>query len=179
MRVTLALALAGLLAASSAQAQTAAAIEEGERWMSTGNQLAAQRREEAQRYIDRTTRAMQEGDYQKAARLAQALTRKDPDRVEAWLLLGSAHMGAGDWPKAQKAYGRAVRIWPINAEARTGLAVAYARSGDPRAATHLAWISGKVSDCAGRCPDALRLAGFKSEVEKALAQAPPVAPKGS
>jgi cytochrome c-type biogenesis protein CcmH/NrfG len=136
------------------------------------NQLSDAQRQATQENIDRATRALQANDYATARRYAQSVTRADPKRVEAWLLLGAAQQGLQDWKKARITYSTAVRLWPNNPEARAGLGVALARTGDPKASVHLAWLTEKAAACGG-CAQYVK---YKSEVESALAAAPP---KGS
>jgi cytochrome c-type biogenesis protein CcmH/NrfG len=168
--------LAGaLLCATPAWTQTAAATAEVERYQAEGSRMLEEHREATQRKIDRASKALQAQDYRAARKDAQAVTRADPKRVEAWLLLGSAQMGLRDWPGARKAYTAAIRIWPGHPEARAGLGVAMARISDPRAAVQLAWFDRQLQACDG-CYQAPRLTKYKSEVEAAIAEA---TPKGS
>lgn len=165
--IGLAVLAGALLCAAPALAQTAAATAEVERYQAEGSRMLEEHREAAQRNIDRATAAMQAQDYRAARKYAQAVSRADPKRVEAWLLLGGAQTGLRDWKGARKAYAAAIRLWPGHPEARAGLGVAMARTNDPRATVQLAWFDKQLQACDG-CYQAGRLARFKSEVETAI-----------
>lgn len=137
------------------------------------NQLSDAQRLVTQENIDKATRALHAKDYATARKYAQPVTRADPKRVEAWLLLGAAQMGLEAWGKARTAYATALRITPGHPEARAGLGVAMARTKDPRATVQLAWFNDKIAACAQTCPQAAQLAKYKGEVEAALAAAAP------
>ena len=134
------------------------------------NQLSAAQREVTQRNIDVATAALQAKDYAKARKYAQPVTRADPKRIESWLMLGAANLGLQDWRKARLAYASALRITPSHPEARAGMAIAMARTKDPKARTHLAWLDAKIAECGG-CWQASQLAKFKTDVETAMAEA--------
>ena len=157
--------LAAALLASTAHAQS-----EMELYTAGANELSANQREVTQAAIDRATRALQAGDYATARRYAQTVTRADPKRVEAWLLLGTAQLGLQDWKKARITYTTAVRLWPNHPEARAGLGVALARTSDPKAAVQLAWLTEKAQACGG-CAQSTQLARYKTDVETAMAEA--------
>ncbi|MBL8554898.1 MAG: tetratricopeptide repeat protein [Phenylobacterium sp.] len=170
-RIGFAVLAAALLGAAPAFAQNS----ETEMYEAGANAMAGAQREVTQRNIDMATRALREKDYAKARKYAQPVTRADPRRVESWLLLGTAQQGLKDWSGARRTYTTAVRLARDNAEAQAGLGVAYARTGDPKAATQLAWIAAKVRECGG-CWRAGQLARFKTDIETALAdQAQPAA----
>lgn len=154
---------AALLAGPAAQAQS-----EMEQYQSGGDGLLAAHRETTQRNIDLATRALTEKDYAKARKYAQVVTRADPKRVEAWLLLGSAQIALQDWPRARITYSTALRLSPGEPEARAGLGVAMARTHDPRAQEQLAWLTASAQSCGARCAQVLK---FKGDVETAIAEA--------
>lgn len=156
-----------VLAAGAASAQS-----EMELYTAGANQLSAASREVTQRNIALATSALQAKDYAKARKYAQPVTRADPKRIEAWLLLGSAQLGLQDWSKARIAYASALRITPGHPEARAGMAIAMARTKDPKAHTHLAWLDAKIAECNG-CWQAGQLAKFKADVEAAMAASGP------
>ena len=165
--------LAGaLLYVAPVFAQTRAATAELADYQAGGDRLLEQHRDAAQRNIDRATRALQAKDYPKARKYAQAVTRADPKRVEAWLLLGAAQMGVQDWKRARTSYAKAIRIWPGHPEARAGLGVAMARTNDPRATVQLAWFDKRLQACDG-CYQAASLTRLKSQVETAIAESAP------
>ena len=166
--------LAVLTAAALAATQAAAQGNNDSMLLELGaNQMADAQRQHTQENIDRATRALQAKDYATARRYAQSVSRADPKRVEAWLLLGAAQLGLEDWKKARITYTTAVRLWPNNPEARAGLGVALARTNDPKASVQLAWLTEKAAACGG-CPQYVK---YKSDVETALSAAAP--PKGS
>jgi cytochrome c-type biogenesis protein CcmH/NrfG len=162
------LAVGLALAAGPAGAQS-----ETELFESGANALAGAQREVTQRNIDMATQALGAKDYAKARRYAQPVTRADPKRVESWLLLGAAQQGLGDWPAARRTYTTAVRIAPSHPEARAGLGMALARTNDPKATIHLAWLNAQIAACNG-CWRASQLARFKADLEAAIT--PPAAP---
>lgn len=167
-RIGLFVMAAALAAGPPASAQFQSEIEAFE---SGANALAADQREVTQRAINDATRALQAKDFAKARRYAATVTRADPKRVESWLLLGAAQQGLGDWKAARVTYSKAVRISPVHPEARAGLGVAYARTGDPKATNELAWLDAKVRECAG-CWQSGQLLKLKADVEAAIRETP-------
>jgi cytochrome c-type biogenesis protein CcmH/NrfG len=160
------LALAAALVCSPAWAQS-----ETELYESGGTAMAAAQREVTQRNIDVATKALRDGDYKTARKYAQPVTRADPKRVESWLLLGAAQQGLADWKGARTTYTTAVRLFPSHPEARAGLGIALARTGDPKATVQLGWIDAKLRECGG-CWQAGQLAKFKADVEAAIRETP-------
>jgi len=160
----MALAAATLVGAPGAWAQS-----EMEMFHATATQLQNEQRGATQNSIAMATRALREKDYAAARKYAQPVTRADPKRVESWLLLGAAQMGLQDWKAARATYTTAVRVSPLDAEARAGLGVAMARTKDPRATIHLAWLTEKAQACGG-CWQASQLAKLKTDVETAIAE---------
>lgn len=167
-RVGLGVLAAALMAGAPAAAQFQSEIEAYE---SGANALTADQREVTQRAINDAHRALREKDYAKARRYASTVTRADPKRVESWLLLGAAQQGLGDWKAARVTYSKAVRISPVHPEARAGLGLAYARTGDPKATVELAWLDAKIRECAG-CWQSGQLMKFKADVEAAIRETP-------
>lgn len=166
-RIGVVMAAAALAWAGAAWAQQS----EENTFVSIANQQQSDQREITQHNIDQATKALRAKDYKTARKYAQPVTRADPKRVEAWLLLGTAQIGLGDYRAARTAYTTAVRLSPVDPEARAGLAIAYARTKDPKAAAQLAWLNEKIAACAGRCPQATQLTRLKTDVETALAEA--------
>lgn len=164
-RLALAAVAAVALAAAPALAQS-----EMEQFTAGANQLSEAQRQVTQQNIFLATTALQAKDYAKARKYAQPVTRADPKRIESWLLLGAANLGLQDWKKARLAYATALRITPTHPEARGGMGVAMARTNDPKAREHLAWLTAKVAECNG-CWQAGQLAKFKGDVEAAIAAA--------
>ena len=157
-----------LLAAAIAGGPAAAQNSEMENFTAGANQLREENREVVQRNIDVATKALQAKDYATARRYAQPVTRADPKRLEAWLLLGAAQLGLEDWSRARISYTTAVRLTPGSPEARAGLGVALARTGDPKAQAQLAWFDEKLHAC-GACDQAVQLKKFRADVEAAIA----------
>lgn len=158
--------LAVALLAGPAWSQSETELYEG-----GANAMAGAQREVTQRNIDVATKALREKDYKTARKYAQSVTRADPKRVEAWLLLGSAQQGLQDWKGARTTYTTAVRLYPSHPEARAGLGIAYARTGDPKAAVQLAWLDAKLREC-GTCYQSAQLAKFKADIETAIRETP-------
>ena len=151
---------------------------ETELYESGANAMSNAQREVTQENIGKATRALQAKDYKTARKYAQPVTRADPKRIQSWLLLGAAQQGLEDWRGARITYTTAVRIDPTNIEARAGLGVAYARTGDAKANTQLVWIDARLKECAG-CWQAGQIAKFKTDIETAIRETPPPAAKGS
>ncbi|TAL31412.1 tetratricopeptide repeat protein [Phenylobacterium sp.] len=164
-----------ILTAIVACASPAWSQSETELYESGANAMAGAQREVTQRNVDVATKALRDKDYKTARKYAQSVTRADPKRVEAWLLLGSAQQGLQDWKGARTTYTTAVRLHPTHPEARAGLGVAYARTGDPKATVQLAWLETKLRECSG-CYQAGQLSRLKADVETAIRE---TAAKGS
>lgn len=164
-----------ILAAVMAGASPAWAQSETELYESGANAMAGAQREVTQRNIDVAAKALRDQDYKTARKYAQSVTRADPKRVEAWLLLGSAQQGLQDWKGARTTYTTAVRLYPTHPEARAGLGVAYARTGDPKATVQLAWLDAKLRECGG-CYQSGQLAKFKADIEAAIRETPAKGP---
>src|SRR5687768_14533079 len=114
-RIGLAILAMAALGASHASAQASndsMLLELG------AGQLSEAQRQVTQLNIDRASRALRDKDYAQARKYAQPVTRADPKRIEAWLLLGAAQLGLEDWGKARTAYTTALRITPGHPEAR-------------------------------------------------------------
>src|SRR3712207_729486 len=69
-----------------------------------------------------------------------------------------------------KDIAKALRITPTHPEARAGMAIAMARTNDPKAQEHLAWFNTKIAECNG-CWQAAQLGKFKADLESAMAAA--------
>lgn len=162
--------LAVLLGGGPAWSQSSLAIMELERVVAESNRMLDEHRAATQQNIQWATAALQAKDYAKARRYADPVSRADPKRIEAWLLLGAAHLGLEDWPKARLAYAKALRITPNHPEARAGMGIAMARASDPKARAHLAWFNAQIAACNG-CWQARELSKFKAELETAMAAA--------
>ena len=160
------LVMAAALAAGPAWSQS-----ETELYEAGANAMAGAQREVTQQNIDMAAKALRAKDYKTARRYAQSVTRADPKRIESWLLLGAAQQGLEDWKGARITYTTAVRISPVHPEARAGLGIAYARTGDPKAAALRAWLDAKVKECAG-CWQSGQLLKFKADVEAAIRETP-------
>jgi len=157
-----------VLALALAGATPAAAQSEMEQVSALSGQLSANQIEVVQQNIYRATQALRAKDYPTARKYAQSVTRADPKRIEAWLLLGMAQQGLQDWKRARGTYTTATRVAPDNAEARAGLGVAMAMTNDPKATVHLNWLATKQQQC-GACGQSSQLAKLRGDVEQAIA----------
>ena len=172
----------GLLALAAALVSAApgwAQNSEMEQVSALSNSMQADQREVIQHNIDVATKALQTKDYATARKYAQMVTRADPERVQAWLMLGTAQMGLQDWKRARGTYSTALRLSPDNIEAHAGLGVAMAMTRDPKAQVHLNWLTARAQACGG-CVQAGRIARLKGEVQTAMASGmkTPAAPGG-
>lgn len=156
-----------ILAAALVAAGAAAGQSEMEQVSALSGQLSANQIEAVQQNIYRANAALRGKDYATARKYAQMVTRADPKRIEAWLLLGSAQQGLQDWKRARGTYTTAVRLAPDNAEARAGLGVAMGMTNDPKATVQLNWLAARVQQCAG-CGQASQLARLRADVEAAI-----------
>jgi cytochrome c-type biogenesis protein CcmH/NrfG len=158
----------GLLAAALLSGAPAWAQSEMEIYQQTGDALLNSHRESLQQNIDGAARAMRAKDYKAARKYAQAVTRADPKRLEAWLMLGAAQVGLQDWKAARGTYTTAIRLSPMDPEAHAGLGVAMARTKDlPKATQQVAWLDAQLQACKGNCAG---LAKYKSDVLSAIAE---------
>ena len=162
-RIGMAMVTGALMCAAPSWSQS-----EMEIYQQTGDRMLADHGESLRQNIDRATAALQAKDYKTARKYAQTVTRADPRRPEAWLLLGAAQMGLQDFKAARGTFTTAVRLSPVDPEAHAGLGIALARTKDPRATQQLAWLNAKAQACTGQCAG---LAKFKSDVETAIAEA--------
>jgi predicted Zn-dependent protease len=117
-------------------------------------------------------RAIEAKDYARAQRLATVASRLAPRNVDVLKVLGAAQMGGDDWPGAARTYSAVVRLDRTDPVAHAGLGVALARLNDPKAKDQLVWLKGRAEQCAGRCPDAERLAVLTGSVAAALQPRP-------
>jgi tetratricopeptide (TPR) repeat protein len=113
--------------------------------------------------------ALKASRFKEAARLAEHLTEGVPSNPEGWRLLGTAYAGDNNWKGSRRAYARAVRLVPADANAHAGLALALANLGDAKARGELDWLRARVLACAGTCPDAEHLRRYTATVEGAMA----------
>jgi len=74
------------------------------------------------------------GKHDRAIELATPLVNADPHDAVAAVTLGIARAARHEWPQAIGAYENALRVSPFDPTTRCGLAEAYARTSDPRAA---------------------------------------------
>jgi cytochrome c-type biogenesis protein CcmH/NrfG len=163
--VGVAIAVAVLIGAAPVWAQS-----EMELYQQQGDRLLNASREGIEQNVMLATRALRAKDFKTARKYAQAVTRADPKRGQAWLLLGAAQIGLEDFKAARGTYTTAVRLAPGDPEAHAGLGVAFARTRDAKAQVQLAWLATKAQAC-GKCWQAPQLAKFKSDIESAIAVA--------
>jgi len=168
-RIGMAIVVAALVGAPPVWAQS-----EMEIYQQQGDRLLTNSREGIEQNVMLATRALRAKDFKTARKYAQSVTRADPKRGQAWLLLGAAQMGLEDFKAARGTYTTAVRLSPGDPEAHAGLGVAFARTKDAKAQAQLDWLATKAADC-GKCWQASQLAKFKSDIESAIA----VAAKGA
>jgi tetratricopeptide (TPR) repeat protein len=74
------------------------------------------------------------GRHDRAIELATPLVLADDQDAVAAVTLGIARSARHEWPQAVTAYEQALRVSPFDPQTRCGLAEAYARINDPRAA---------------------------------------------
>jgi tetratricopeptide (TPR) repeat protein len=74
------------------------------------------------------------GRYDRAIELATPLAAADDNDAVAAVTLGLSRSAKQQWPEAIAAYGQALRVSPFDPQTRCGLAEAYARIKDARAA---------------------------------------------
>jgi len=74
------------------------------------------------------------GKHERAIELATPLATADAADAVAAVTLGMARAARHEWPQAITAYEQALRVSPFDPTTRCGLAEAYARLSDPRAA---------------------------------------------
>ena len=163
--VGVAIAVAVLIGAAPVWAQS-----EMELYQQQGDRLLNASREGIEQNVMLATRALWAKDFKTARKYAQAVTRADPKRGQAWLLLGAAQIGLEDFKAARGTYTTAVRLSPGDAEAHAGLGVAFARTHDAKAQVQLTWLAAKAQEC-GKCWQASDLARFRSDIESAIAVA--------
>jgi thioredoxin-like negative regulator of GroEL len=74
------------------------------------------------------------GKHERAIELATPLTAADDRDAVAAVTLGIARLKRQEWPQAITAFEQALRVSPFDPTTRCGLAEAYSRVSDPRAA---------------------------------------------
>ncbi|QSR85660.1 aspartyl protease family protein [Methylacidimicrobium sp. B4] len=97
-----------------------------------------------------------EGNLEEAARLARKEAVVHPEEGESWKLLGAVALQRGDWPQAERALERALRVRGRDPEAASLLAVLWRREGRFRDAADLLRLLGGEAE-------ADQLAGFGRE----------------
>ena len=112
--------------------------------------------------------AIQAKDFARAERLADAVRKDAPGDVNANKLLGAAQIGGGNWRGAARTYATVVKLEPTDPVGHAGLGVALAMLKDAKAQGQLSWLTARIEKCAGRCPDAGRLAALAGRVRTAL-----------
>jgi tetratricopeptide (TPR) repeat protein len=106
----------GLIALSLRQDQVAFAHFDQAARLDPG--LTVARRNKAVVYLDC-------GDYQKASDELKAITRADPEDVDAWIALGVAERGLGQLDRAASAFDKALELNPTAPDALYDLAVLF------------------------------------------------------
>jgi len=123
--------------------------------------------------------AIKANDFKNAARAAGRVTDAVPSNPDGWRLLGMAKAGQNDWKGSRRAYEKAVKLTPDDANSHAGLAVALANLKDPKAQAEADWLKSKVQACGDSCPDAPHLKSLNASVESAMNPAAAGAPKPS
>ena len=123
--------------------------------------------------------AIKANDFKNAARAAGRVTDAVPSNPDGWRLLGMAKAGQNDWKGSRRAYEKAVRLTPDDANSHAGLAVALANLKDPKAQAEADWLKSKVQACGDSCADAPHLKSLNASVESAMNPAAAGAPKPS
>jgi Tfp pilus assembly protein PilF len=121
--------------------------------------------------------ALQAKDYKAASRALEHVTQAAPGSVQSWRLLGETRANLNDWRGSRKAYEKAVRLEPEDADGHAGLGLALANLKDAKAQGELDWLKAKAQACGDSCPDAQRLKSLSETVQAAIA--PAAAPKPS
>lgn len=166
-RVGVAIVMAALMGAGGGPVW---AQSEMEIYQQQGDRLLTNTREGIEQGVMLATQALRAKDFKTARKYAQAVTRADPKRGQAFLLLGAAQIGLEDFKAARGTYSTAVRLSPGDPEAHAGLGVAMARTQDAKAQAQLDWLAAKAQEC-GKCWQASQIAKFKTDVESAIALA--------
>lgn len=85
------------------------------------------------------------GNYDEAIAILQPITRSDPGQDLIWASLGEAQLNAKKYPEAIESYQKAIAIKPASGVYHSGLADAYARSGQTEKAV-LEWATAAQDD---------------------------------
>jgi len=120
--------------------------------------------------------AIKASQFKDAARAATHVTQVAPENPDGWRLLGTAYAGDSNWTNSRRAYAKAVKLAPDNANAHAGLGLAMANLKDPKAQQQLDWLKAKTQACGETCPDAARLKSFTETVEGAMSAPATAAP---
>ncbi|HLZ75759.1 tetratricopeptide repeat protein [Phenylobacterium sp.] len=123
--------------------------------------------------------ALRSNQFKAAASAAEHVTDAAPTNPDAWRLLGAAKAGDRDWRGSRKAYERASKLTPDDAEAHAGLGVALANLKDPKAKAEIEWLSARAQACGAGCPEADRLRSLTAAVADAVSAVAAGAPKPS
>jgi tetratricopeptide (TPR) repeat protein len=117
--------------------------------------------------------ALKANQYRDAGHAFEHVTEAVPKNPDGWRLLGVAKAGDNDWKGSRRAYERALRLGPDDANTHAGLGLALANLKDPKAQGELDWLNAKVQACADTCPDADKLKGLAGQVQAAMAGGAP------
>ena len=116
------------------------------------------------------TAAYRAGDYKTAALHFKKVVGALPKDAAAQYLLGASYMGMGDFKKAEKPLGLAVKYDGKMIEARRDLGVVQAKLGQAaKAGEQLSELKARQVTCtAAKCADAAKLADAVAKVEAAI-----------
>jgi tetratricopeptide (TPR) repeat protein len=85
------------------------------------------------------------GNYDEAITILQQAAQTDPSQDVTWANLGQAQLGAKKYPEAAESYQKALAIKPTSGVYHSGLADAYARSGQTEKAV-AEWATAAQND---------------------------------
>jgi predicted Zn-dependent protease len=112
--------------------------------------------------------AIRASQFKEAERAATHVTQVAPANPDGWRLLGAAYAGDSRWTNSRRAYAKAVKLAPNDANGHAGLGLAMANLQDPKAQEQLDWLKAKAKACGDGCPDADHLKRFSETVEGAM-----------
>lgn len=164
----LAPALAALVVMASSAGAALAAGQMGGGDFGGGSGAPAPRFDPDEEYR-KGVEALKAGNFKVASRALQNVVNARPKDVDAYLLLGQAKAGGGDFKGALRAYERAAKLDPDNLAAQQGVGVNAAKAGQaPKAQAALDAVKAKAAACAGTCMNAQALKDAQWAIEAAM-----------
>lgn len=126
------------------------------------------------------TAAYKSGDYKAAVGHFKKVVASAPKEAAAQYLLGASYMGLGDFKKAEKSLGLAVKYDAKIIDAQRDLGITQAKLGKAdKAGAQMSALKAMQTTCADTCADKAKLADAIAKLEAAMAagkQASIVAP---